>query len=61
MGEKRFYLKKNWGWEGKALLRMNEKLHILLELPIKIQLSPKEEKLSLPVTMDDTFFLAGVL
>lgn len=46
---------------GKALLRINEKLHILLELPIKIQLSSKEEKLSLPVSMDDTFFLAGVL
>lgn len=43
------------------MLRINEKLHILLELPIKIQLSAKEEKLALPVSMDDTFCLAGVL
>lgn len=47
MEEQRDYLKKSCGW-GKALLRINEKLHILLELPIKIQLSSKEEKLSLP-------------
>lgn len=59
MEEYRGYLKKSWG--GGALLRMNEKLHILLELPIKTQLSSKEEKLSLPVSMDDTFLLAGML
>lgn len=63
MEEYRGYLKKSCGGggAGEALLRMNEKLHILLGLPIKTQLSSKEEKLSLPVSMDDTFLLAGVL
>lgn len=63
MEEYRGYLKKSCGGVcvGEALLRMNEKLHILLGLPIKTQLSSKEEKLSLPVSMDDTFLLAGML
>lgn len=48
----------------KACLEMNGKLHILLELPIRTQLlpdSPDSEKLSLPVSMDDSFLLAGML